>query len=94
MKKAKVAGFSPCGEQLEPGKNYAWCTCGRAETQPWCDGAHRGTGFAPCVFKAPESSEEDAYLCLCKQTRTPPYCDGSHAAVPPDAVELEPPAPE
>lgn len=89
-KQAKIAGRAPCGLKLEAGKNYAWCTCGRSATQPWCDGAHRGTGFAPQVFTAP-ASEEEAWLCLCKQTRGGPFCDGSHAGLSPDVSELPPP---
>lgn len=26
--------------EMEPGK-YAWCTCGRSATQPFCDGSHK-----------------------------------------------------
>lgn len=86
---AKVAGRAPCGLQLEAGKTYAWCTCGRSATQPWCDGAHRGTGLAPRVFKAESSAE--AWLCLCKQTGTAPFCDGTHSSLPAGVSEL--PAP-
>ena len=39
-------------EQLEKGKTYAWCSCGKSENQPWCNGAHQGTEFKPHVFKA------------------------------------------
>jgi CDGSH-type Zn-finger protein len=77
MDKAKVAGESPVMESLESGKNYAWCACGHSENQPWCNGAHKGSGFAPLVFKA--ESETKAAMCMCKQTQNPPYCDGSHA---------------
>lgn len=65
--------------QLEAGKNYAWCACGRSKDQPYCDGSHKDTGLSPVFFKPEESRE--AWLCGCKQTKDQPYCDGSHAAL-------------
>ena len=79
MNKAIVADKSPQMEQLEEGKSYAWCACGKSENQPWCSGAHKGTDIAPKVFKAEET--KTAAICLCKQTKNPPYCDGSHASL-------------
>jgi len=76
MEEAKVAGKSPQMEELESGKTYAWCACGHSSNQPWCNGAHKGSGLAPNVFKAENSSS--AAMCMCKQTNNPPYCDGSH----------------
>ena len=63
-------------EDLEAGKTYAWCSCGKSDNQPWCNGAHRGTGLAPKVFEA-EKNQKGA-MCTCKMTQTPPFCDGSH----------------
>jgi CDGSH-type Zn-finger protein len=68
---------APYPVQLEAGKTYAWCACGRSANQPFCDGSHSGTGLAPKVFKAEES--RTAALCGCKQTGDEPFCDGSHA---------------
>ena len=79
MSNAKVAGKSPQMEQLEEGKTYAWCACGKSENQPWCNGAHMGSEFAPNVFKAEES--KTAAMCMCRQTKNPPYCDGSHMSL-------------
>ena len=79
MEKAKVAGKAPQMEDLEPGKKYAWCTCGASENQPWCNGAHKGTSFTPDVFEV-EAAKKGA-MCLCKQTKNPPYCDGSHKSL-------------
>ena len=75
--KPNRAGDLPLAVNLEAGKNYHWCSCGRSNNQPFCNGAHKGTSFSPVTFKAEESGE--AHLCTCKQTRNPPYCDGSHA---------------
>ena len=79
MEKAKVASTTPKMEQLEGGKIYAWCACGKSENQPWCNGAHADSEFTPNVFKAEKS--KDAAICMCKQTKNPPYCDGSHMSL-------------
>lgn len=63
-------------EALEEGKTYYWCSCGKSANQPWCNGAHRGSGMEPLAFEAKDS--RPAALCTCKLTKTPPYCDGSH----------------
>ncbi len=79
MEKGQVAGKSPQMEQLEEGKTYAWCECGKSEKQPWCNGAHKGSEFSPKVFQAEEAKA--AAMCMCKQTNNPPYCDGSHRSL-------------
>jgi CDGSH-type Zn-finger protein len=61
---------------IEEGKTYAWCSCGKSATQPFCDGAHSGTDFKPVVFKATES--KSVCFCGCKKTTTGPFCDGTH----------------
>jgi len=76
MEKGTAAGNSPQMEELEEGKNYAWCACGKSSTQPWCNGSHKGSEFTPTVFTADEA--KTAAMCMCKQTDNPPYCDGSH----------------
>lgn len=75
-KKGKAAGESPTIVDLESGKNYAWCSCGMSENQPWCNGSHKDTDFNPQVFSLEE--DKKVAICLCKQTNNPPYCDGSH----------------
>src|SRR5680860_959513 len=68
--------LSPYQVELEAGKRYAWCRCGRSKKQPFCDGSHTGTGIEPLMFTAERT--EMALLCGCKDTGDPPYCDGSH----------------
>ena len=63
--------------ELEQGRVYAWCSCGRSGVQPFCDGSHAGTAFRPARYRA-VSKEEEVVFCGCKRTRTPPFCDGSH----------------
>jgi CDGSH-type Zn-finger protein len=79
MEKPKVAGKSPQMVELETGKNYAWCACGKSANQPWCDGSHQGSSFSPKVFTVDEP--KTAAICMCKQTKNPPYCDGSHMSL-------------
>jgi CDGSH-type Zn-finger protein len=66
----------PCKVKLEQGKDYYWCACGKTGGQPFCDGAHKGTGIAPVKFTA--KADGDAYLCGCQKAKAPVYCDGSH----------------
>jgi len=70
------AQLAPYVAELEEGRTYAWCRCGRSSKQPFCDGSHKGTGIEPMVFKAERT--ETAMLCGCKGTDDQPFCDGSH----------------
>ena len=60
---------------LEPGV-YHWCSCGKTQNQPFCDGSHEGTTFLPIEFKIEEKAK--VTLCNCQRTSDGPYCDGSH----------------
>lgn len=66
----------PVVMELEPG-TYYWCSCGQSANQPFCNGAHKGTGFAPLAFEI--SEKKTVALCNCKYTAGQPFCDGSHA---------------
>lgn len=73
----RIARKSPYAVEVEAGKTYFWCACGRSERQPFCDGSHKGTGLAPLRHAATEDGT--LFFCGCKATSTPPLCDGSHA---------------
>lgn len=77
MDEALVAQKGPFAVELEAGRTYAWCRCGRSAKQPFCDGSHSATDLRPVVFKA--ERDGTAYLCGCKTTGDRPFCDGSHA---------------
>lgn len=76
MTKPVIADNKPKKVELTKGKEYYFCVCGRSNSQPFCDGSHKGTGLTPKAF-TPEDTGE-AYLCACKHTGNAPYCDGTH----------------
>ena len=71
-----IAQKSPFPAEVEAGKTYFWCACGKSAKQPFCDGSHKGTGFAPIVYKAETSGE--VWFCGCKHSAGKPLCDGTH----------------
>jgi CDGSH-type Zn-finger protein len=77
----EIGGRRPINLNVEAGKSYWWCACGRSKKQPFCDGSHKGSGFSPMEFK-PEKAEE-AWFCACKRSAKKPLCDGSHKRLPP-----------
>lgn len=79
MSKAVIADNKPKAVDLEEGKKYFWCSCGKSANQPFCDGSHAGSDFTPMAFTAEESKK--GYMCMCKQSKNPPYCDGSHVGL-------------
>ena len=76
MSEAVIAQKSPYGVDVEAGKSYFWCRCGRSGRQPFCDGSHKDTGFTPIKFEADRSRK--VFLCGCKQSGNQPFCDGTH----------------
>ena len=75
----EIGGRAPLGVDVEAGKSYWWCACGKSKSQPFCDGSHAGTEFSPVEYK-PEKSGKCAFY-MCKHTGRKPLCDGSHAKV-------------
>ena len=71
-----IARLKPYLIEIQAGRTYFWCSCGRSKRQPFCDGSHKGTGFAPTAFTAEKT--DTVYLCGCKHTANAPYCDGTH----------------
>ena len=76
MDKPIIADRSPVIAELEAG-TYWWCSCGRSDKQPYCDGSHAGTGFRPVKVEIEERCR--IALCTCKQSENGPRCDGAHA---------------
>jgi len=76
MPSPTVAQKSPFPIAVESGKTYFWCACGKSSKQPFCDGSHKGSEFAPVKWDAVES--KTVYFCGCKHSDHAPLCDGSH----------------
>ncbi|MCG6932878.1 MAG: CDGSH iron-sulfur domain-containing protein [Gallionella sp.] len=75
-KQAVIAQKGPYPVQVEAGKSYWWCACGKSATQPFCDGSHKGSEFSPVEYKAEKS--EGVYFCGCKHSGKGVLCDGTH----------------
>ena len=76
MAEPVVAQKAPYGVEVEAGKTYWWCACGKSARQPFCDGSHKGSEFAPMAYTA--DKDGTAWMCGCKHTHNAPLCDGSH----------------
>lgn len=76
---AVIAQKSPFSVEVEEGKIYRWCACGRSKNQPFCDGSHQGTSFRPVAYTADKTG--NVYFCGCKRTSSQPHCDGSHQSL-------------
>jgi CDGSH-type Zn-finger protein len=72
----QIAQKGPYGVQVEAGKTYFWCACGRSQKQPFCDGSHTVVGMAPIKFQA--DATKTVYFCGCKSSASKPFCDGTH----------------
>jgi CDGSH-type Zn-finger protein len=72
-----IAQKAPFPVEVEAGKAYFWCACGRSANQPFCDGSHKGTAFAPVKYVAEKDGR--AFFCGCKASAKSPLCDGTHS---------------
>jgi len=72
-----IASTTPFPVEVEEGKNYFWCACGKSARQPFCDGSHKDTGFEPMKYTAEKTGK--VFFCGCKQSGKAPVCDGSHS---------------
>jgi len=76
MEKPVRASDIPYAIEVEQGKSYFWCACGRSSKQPFCDGSHKGTTFSPVKYTAATNSK--VFFCGCKASKNQPLCDGTH----------------
>lgn len=80
MAEPEIAQRAPFKVEVEAGKAYFWCACGRSRKQPFCDGSHQGTGFSPVKFTA--EAAKAVFFCGCKHSHKAPLCDGTHNSLP------------
>ena len=76
-KDAIVFFNKPEGAELEAGKTYHFCMCGRSENGLFCDGGHKGTSCEPKAFTVNKTKPYS--ICRCKGSTNLPFCDGSHS---------------
>jgi CDGSH-type Zn-finger protein len=74
----KIAGLKSAKIQVIANQTYMWCACGLSQSQPFCDGSHKGTDFKPI----PYIPTQDGIIgfCLCKHSKKDNgvLCDGAH----------------
>jgi len=71
-----IAQRSPYVLSMTPG-TYYFCTCGKSQGQPFCDGQHKGSAFSPKKVDITEAKV--VAWCGCKHSLSGCFCDGSHA---------------
>lgn len=76
MDTPNIAQTAPMVVNVEAGKTYWWCACGRSKNQPFCDGSHKGSSFSPMEWQA--TTGEQKWFCCCKHSAKKPFCDGTH----------------
>jgi CDGSH iron-sulfur domain-containing protein 3 len=76
MTEPLIAAKAPIAVDVEAGRTYWWCACGRSAQQPFCDGSHKGTGITPVRHEAAAAGK--VWFCACKQSARAPLCDGTH----------------
>jgi CDGSH iron-sulfur domain-containing protein 3 len=79
MSKPEIAAKNPFAVDVEKGKDYWWCACGKSKSQPFCDGSHKGSEFNPVKYTADES--KTVYFCGCKHSGKGALCDGTHKSL-------------
>lgn len=74
-----IAAYESRAVDVEAGKTYSWCACGKSQSQPFCDGSHKGTAFTPVAYTAPKTCR--VFFCQCKHSNKKPLCDGTHSKI-------------
>lgn len=79
MNTPHIAQRNPIDIDVTEGKTYYWCACGLSKNQPFCDGSHKTTSFAPVEYRADKTAK--VWFCACKHSNKKPICDGTHSKV-------------
>ena len=79
MSEPYIADTQPKAIEMKAGETVWWCSCGLSKNQPFCDGSHQGSAFAPVEYSADKDGK--VFFCQCKRTTNPPFCDGAHKQI-------------
>ena len=79
MTASLIAQKWPYAIEVEAGRQYYWCACGRSQNQPFCDGSHSVTDIIPVQYEA--TAARTVYFCGCKKSGNKPLCDGTHSSL-------------
>ena len=79
MEPPVIAQRAPISIDVEAGKSYFWCACGKSQKQPFCDGSHKGTAFTPIKYEVERAAK--VFFCCCKHSKSAPICDGTHSTL-------------
>lgn len=79
MSEPNIVKRAPTVILEEPGLKF-WCACGKSSKEPYCDGSHKGTDFAPVKVNIEE--EKKVAWCSCKHSKKGAICDGAHSSLP------------
>ncbi len=59
--KPTIAQKAPYPINVEAGKTYYWCSCGKSKTQTYCDDSHKETEFTTKQLTSTKS--KSGYFC-------------------------------
>jgi hypothetical protein len=60
----EVGGRAPITVDVEAGKSYWWCACGRSKKQPFCDGSHKARILTDRI----QGRCGQRFTCACKRS--------------------------
>lgn len=75
-----IAQRSPFRFDVTQGKSYWRRACGRRNSQPFCDGSHKGSELSPIRYDATDT--RTVSFCGCKHSGGRPFRDGTHSRLP------------
>jgi len=79
MNEPVIPQKAPYLVEVEEGRVYRWCACGKSDNQPFCNNMHTPDDPPPVMWKADSSGMKP--FCGCKKTQNPPFCDGTHNSI-------------
>ena len=65
MHNFKLTEQKPIKFKVKKGERYSFCTCGKSEKMPLCDGAHREKAPGYRSYKFEADKDQELWLCEC-----------------------------